>query len=169
MLRRRESLPSWAGLCVRLAVTILGLAAIFFFTRLASAKQDSSNRKLSAPASTLAGADSFESARGRLTGVEGYRKLPWTNVNKQEKQNLDPVHITTSRAPEGGGQQALVMPLDVYVSHDYPWFGPFFTLNDPDRSVFIDILHRYGFVSTVPGFKTIDIDFCNLPGYADSG
>ena len=94
--------------------------------------------------------------------------LAWTSVDAQQEQDVDPVYITTLRPPADGGQQAVVMPSSVTVSDDDPWFGPFYTLNDPDRSVSIDILRRDGFIAAIKAFKDSDRDLCSSPGYRDS-
>ena len=73
------------------------------------------------------------------------------------------MYITTLRPPADGSKQAIVMPRSVTVSEDDPWFGPFYTLNDPDRSVSIDILNQRGFIAfTNPGNN-----LC-IPGLMDS-
>ena len=50
MLRQRRGLPFLAGLRVWLAVALLAIAAILLYTNLASARQKSTERTLSAPA-----------------------------------------------------------------------------------------------------------------------
>ena len=164
MLRQRRSLPFLAGLRVWLAVALLAIAAVLLYTNLASAHPSSTERKLAAPAlAAVTGEDPVEFSRDAATGAQRYELLAWTSADAQQQQDLDPVYITTLRPPADGGQQAVVMPRSVTVSEDDPWFGPFYTLNDPDRSVSIDILNQRGFIAfTHPGNN-----LC-IPGLMDS-
>ena len=161
MLRQRRHLPFLAGLRVWLAVALLAIAAILLYTNLASAKQKSTERTLSAPARTVAGEDPVELSRDAVTGAQRSKLSASTSVDAQQQQDLDPVYITTLRPPTDGGQQAIVMPRSVTVSEDDPWFGPFYTLNDPDRSVSIDILNDYGFIAAYYPNN----ELCNYPNY----
>ena len=162
-------MPFLDGLGVWLAVALLAIAAILLYTNLASAHQSATERTLSAPALTAgAGEDSVELSRDAVTGVVRYDLLAWTSVDAQQQQDVDPVYITTLGPPEDGFQQQIVMPRSVTVSEDDPWFGPFYTLNDPDRSVSIDVLRRHGFIAAIKAFKDSDSDLCSLPSYRDS-
>ena len=147
MLRQRRGLPFLAGLRVWLAVALLAIAAILLYTNLASAKQKSTERTLSAPARAVAGEDPVKSSREAVTGAQRSKLLASTSADVQQRQDVDPVYITTLEPPADGSQQAIVMPRSVTVSEDDPWFGPFYTLNDPDRSVSIDILNQRGFIA----------------------
>ena len=162
MLRRRKSLPFLDGLGAWLAVALLAIAAILLYTNLASAHESSTERTLSAPG--LTGEDVVELSRDTVTGAVRYELSARTSVDAQQQQDLDPVYITTLRPPADGGQQAIVMPRSVTVSDDDPWFGPFYTLNDPDRSVSIDILNDYGFAIAIRPSSGL----CSLPGYISS-
>ena len=164
MLRQRKSLPFLDGLRVWLAVALLAISAIFLCTNLASAQQSSTERKLAAPGlAAVTGEDPVKSSREAVTGAQRYELLAWTSVDAQQRQDVDPVYITTLGPPADGSQQAIVMPRSVTVSEDDPWFGPFYTLNDPDRSVSIDILNQRGFIAfTHPGNN-----LC-IPGLMDS-
>ena len=166
MLRRRKSLPFLDGLGAWLAVALLAIVAILLYTNLASAHESSTERTLSAAG--LTGEDVVELSRDTVTGAVRYELSARTSVDAQQQQDLDPVYITTLRPPADGGQQAIVMPASVTVSDDDPWFGPFYTLNDPDRSVSIDILRRHGFIAAIKAFKDSDSDLCSLPSYRDS-
>ena len=166
MMRRRKSLPFPDGVGAWLAVALLAIAALLLYTDLASAQQRSTERTLSAAG--LTGEEVVELSRDRVTGAEGYELSARTSVDAQQQQDLDPVYITTLRPPADGGQQAVVMPSSVTVSDDDPWFGPFYTLNDPDRSVSIDILRRDGFIAAIKAFKESGRDLCSLPSYRDS-
>ncbi len=166
MLRRRKSLPFLDGLGAWLAVALLAIAAIPLYTNLASAHESSTERTLSAAG--LTGEDVVELSRDTVTGAVRYELSARTSVDAQQQQDLDPVYITTLGPPADGGQQAIVMPASVTVSDDDPWFGPFYTLNDPDRSVSIDILRRHGFIAAIKAFKDSDSDLCSLPRYRDS-
>ena len=165
MLRQRKSLPFLDGLRVWLAVAFLAISAIFLCTNLASAQQSSTERKLAAPGlAAVTGEDPVKSSREAVTGAQRYELLAWTSVDAQQRQDLDPVYITTLGPPADGSQQAVVMPRSVTVSEDDPWFGPFYTLNDPDRSVSIDILNDYGFIAAyIP-----NNELCNIPNYVSS-
>ena len=165
MLRLRKSWPFLKGLRVWLAVALLAVAAVLLYTNLASAHPSSTERKLAAPAlAAVTGEDPVEFSRDAATGAPRYELLAWTSVDAQQQQDLDPVYITTLRPPADGGQQAIVMPRSVTVSEDDPWFGPFYTLNDPDRSVSIDILNDYGFIAAyLP-----NNELCNIPNYVSS-
>ena len=99
-----------------------------------------------------------------MTGAVRYELSARTSVDAQQQQDLDPVYITTLGPPADGGQQAIVMPASVTVSDDDPWFGPFYTLNDPDRSVSIDILNDYGFAIAINPSNGL----CSLPRYITS-
>ena len=149
-----------------MAVALLAIAAILLYTNLASAHEISTERTLSAPG--LTGEDVVELSRDTVTGAVRYELSARTSVDAQQQQDLDPVYITTLRPPADGGQQAIVMPASVTVSEGDPWFGPFYTLNDPDRSVSIDVLRRNGFIAAIRAFKDSDRDLCSLPGYRDS-
>ena len=164
MLRLRKSLPFLNGLRVWLAVALLAVAAVLLYTNLASAQQSSTERTRSAPAlNTVAGEGSVELSRDAVTGAQRSKLLASTSAHAQQQQDVAPVYITTLRPPADGSQQAIVMPSSVTVSEEDPWFGPFYTLNDPDRSVSIDILNQRGFVAFFfPGG-----DIC-IPGYMDS-
>ena len=162
MLRRRKSLPFLDGLGAWLAVALLAIAAILLYTNLASAHESSTERTLSAP--DLTGEDVVELSRDAVTGAVRYELSARTSVDAQQQQDLDPVYITTLGPPADGGQQAIVMPASVTVSDDDPWFGPFYTLNDPDRSVSIDILNDYGFAIAIRPSSGL----CSLPRYIDS-
>ena len=163
MLRQRRGLPFLAGLRVWLAVALLAIAAILLYTNLASAKQKSTERTLSAPARAVAGEDPVELSWDAVTGAQRSKLLASTSADAQQRQDVDPVYITTLGPPADGSQQAIVMPRSVTVSEDDPWFGPFYTLNDPDRSVSIDILNQRGFIAfTNPGNN-----LC-IPGLMDS-
>ena len=70
MLRQRRGLPFLAGLRVWLAVALLAIAAILLYTNLASAKQKSTERTLSAPARAVAGEDPVKSSREAVTGAQ---------------------------------------------------------------------------------------------------
>ena len=165
MLRQRRSLPFLAGLRVWLAVALLAIAAVLLYTNLASAHPSSTERKLAAPAlAAVTGEDPVEFSRDAATGAQRYELLAWTSADAQQQQDLDPVYITTLRPPADGGQQAIVMPRSVTVSEDDPWFGPFYTLNDPDRSVSIDILNDYGFIAAYAP----NSELCNIPNYVSS-
>ena len=164
-MRLRKSLPFLNGLRVWLAVALLAVAAVLLYTNLASAQQSSTERTRPAPAlNTVAGEGSVELSRDAATGAQSYELLAWTSVDAQQQQDLDPVYITTLRPPADGGQQAIVMPRSVTVSEDDPWFGPFYTLNDPDRSVSIDILNDYGFIAAYYPNN----ELCNIPNYVSS-
>ena len=162
MLRRRKSLPFLDGLGAWLAVALLAIAAILLYTNLASAHESSTERTLSAP--DLTGEDVVELSRDAVTGAVRYELSARTSVDAQQQQDLDPVYITTLGPPADGGQQAIVMPRSVTVSDDDPWFGPFYTLNDPDRSVSIDILNDYGFAIAIRPSSGL----CSLPRYITS-
>ena len=162
MLRRRKSLPFLDGLGAWLAVALLAIAAILLYTNLASAHESSTERTLSAP--DLTGEDVVELSRDAVTGAVRYELSARTSVDAQQQQDLDPVYITTLGPPADGGQQAIVMPASVTVSDDDPWFGPFYTLNDPDRSVSIDILNDYGFAIAINPSNGL----CSLPRYITS-
>ena len=162
MLRRRKSLPFLDGLGAWLAVALLAIAAILLYTNLASAHESSTERTLSAPG--LTGEDVVELSRDTVTGAVRYELSARTSVDAQQQQDLDPVYITTLGPPADGGQQAIVMPRSVTVSEDDPWFGPFYTLNDPDRSVSVDILNDYGFAIAIRPSSGL----CSLPRYIDS-
>ena len=165
MLRLRKSWPFLNGLRVWLAVALLAVAAVLLYTNLASAHPSSTERKLAAPAlAAVTGEDPVEFSRDAATGAPRYELLAWTSVDAQQQQDLDPVYITTLRPPADGGQQAIVMPRSVNVSEDDPWFGPFYTLNDPDRSVSIDILNDYGFIAAYAPNN----ELCNIPNYVSS-
>ena len=165
MLRLRKSLPFLNGLRAWLAVALLAVAAVLLYTNLASAHPSSTERKLAAPAlAAVTGEDPVEFSRDAATGAQRYELLAWTSVDAQQQQDLDPVYITTLRPPADGGQQAIVMPGSVNVSEDDPWFGPFYTLNDPDRSVSIDILNDYGFIAAYAP----NSELCNIPNYVSS-
>ena len=165
MLRLRKSWPFLNGLRVWLAVALLAVAAVLLYTNLASAQQSSTERTRSAPVlNTVAGEGSVELSRDAVTGAQRSKLLASTSVDAQQQQDLDPVYITTLRPPADGGQQAIVMPRSVTVSEDDPWFGPFYTLNDPDRSVSIDILNDYGFIA---GYAPNN-ELCNIPNYVSS-
>ena len=166
MLRRRKSLPFLDGLGAWLAVALLAIVAILLYTNLASAHESSTERTLSAAG--LTGEDVVELSRDTVTGAVRYELSARTSVDAQQQQDLDPVYITTLGPPADGGQQAIVMPRSVTVSEDDPWFGPFYTLNDPDRSVSVDILRRHGFIAAIKAFKDSDSDLCSLPSYRDS-
>ena len=166
MLRRRKSLPFLDGLGAWLAVVLLAIVAILLYTNLASAHESSTERTLSAAG--LTGEDVVELSRDTVTGAVRYELSARTSVDAQQQQDLDPVYITTLGPPADGGQQAIVMPRSVTVSEDDPWFGPFYTLNDPDRSVSVDILRRHGFIAAIKAFKDSDSDLCSLPSYRDS-
>ena len=165
MFRLRKSLPFLNGLRVWLAVALLAVAAVLLYTNLASAHPSSTERTRSAPAlNTVAGEGSVELSRDAVTGAQRSKLLASTSADAQQQQDLDPVYITTLRPPADGGQQAIVMPRSVTVSEDDPWFGPFYTLNDPDRSVSIDILNDYGFIAAyLP-----NNELCNIPNYVSS-
>ena len=162
MLRRRKSLPFLDGLGAWLAVALLAIAAILLYTNLASAHESSTERTLSAAG--LTGEDVVELSRDTVTGAVRYELSARTSVDAQQQQDLDPVYITTLGPPADGGQQAIVMPRSVTVSEDDPWFGPFYTLNDPDRSVSIDILNDYGFAIAIRPSSGL----CSLPHYIGS-
>ena len=165
MFRLRKSLPFLNGLRVWLAVALLAVAAVLLYTNLASAHPSSTERKLAAPAlAAVTGEDPVEFSQDAATGASRYELLAWTSVDAQQQQDLDPVYITTLRPPADGGQQAIVMPRSVTVSEDDPWFGPFYTLNDPDRSVSIDILNDYGFIAAYAPNN----ELCNIPNYVSS-
>ena len=165
MLRLRKSLPFLNGLRVWLAVALLAVAAVFLYTNLASAHPSSTERKLAAPAlAAVAGEDPVELSRDAVTGAQRSKLSASSGVDAQQQQDLDPVYITTLRPPTDGGQQAVVMPRSVNVSEDDPWFGPFYTLNDPDRSVSIDILNDYGFIAAYYPNN----ELCNIPNYVSS-
>ena len=164
MLRQRRGLPFLAGLRVWLAVALLAIAAILLYTNLASAKQKSTERTLSAPARAVAGEDPVELSWDAVTGAQRSKLSASTSVDAQQQQDLDPVYITTLRPPADGSKQAIVMPRSVTVSEDDPWFGPFYTLNDPDRSVSIDILNDYGFIAAYAPNN----ELCNIPNYVSS-
>ncbi len=166
MLRRRKSLPFPDGLGAWLAVALLAIAAILLYTNLASAHESSTERTLSAAG--LTGEDVVELSRDTVTGAVRYELSARTSVYAQQQQDLDPVYITTLGPPADGAQQQIVMPRSVTVSEDDPWFGPFYTLNDPDRSVSIDVLRRHGFIAAIKAFKDSDSDLCSLPSYRDS-
>ena len=99
-----------------------------------------------------------------MTGAQRSKLLASTSADAQQQQDLDPVYITTLRPPADGGQQAIVMPRSVTVSEEDPWFGPFYTLNDPDRSVSIDILSNYGFIAAYSPRS----EYCTFPDYVSS-
>ena len=162
MLRRRKSLPFLDGLGAWLAVALLAIAAILLYTNLASAHESSTERTLSAAG--LTGEDVVELSRDTVTGAVRYELSARTSVDAQQQQDLDPVYITTLGPPADGGQQAIVMPRSVTVSEDDPWFGPFYTLNDPDRSVSVDILNDYGFAIAINPSSGL----CSLPHYIGS-
>ena len=104
---------------------------------------------------------------GLLTAVVTAALISYS-VDAQEEQDVDPVYITTLGPPEDGGQQEIVMPESVTVSEDDPWFGPFYTLNDPDRFVSIDILNQHGFAIAITPHNYPRNYLCNFPGYIDS-
>ena len=164
MLRQRRSLPFLNGLRVWFAVVLMAVAAILLYTNLASAKQKSTERTLSAPARAVAAEDPVELSRDAVTGAQRSKLSASTSVDAQQQQDLDPVYITTLGPPADGSQQAIVMPSSVTVSEEDPWFGPFYTLNDPDRSVSIDILSDYGFIAAYSPRS----EFCNFPDYVSS-
>ena len=164
MLRQRRSLPFLNGLRVWFAVVLMAVAAILLYTNLASAKQKSTDRTLSAPARAVAAEDPVELSRDAVTGAQRSKLSASTSVDAQQQQDLDPVYITTLGPPADGSQQAIVMPSSVTVSEEDPWFGPFYTLNDPDRSVSIDILSDYGFIAAYSPRS----EFCNFPDYVSS-
>ena len=75
MLRRRNSLPSLAGLGGWLAI-----AAIFLYTKLASAQQTSTTSTLAAPELTAAGGESaVELSWTAVTGAVRYDLYAWNN------------------------------------------------------------------------------------------
>ena len=165
MLRLRKSLPFLNGLRVWLAVALLAVAAVLLYTNLASAHPSSTERKLAAPAlAAVTGEDPVEFSRDAATGAQRYELLAWTSADAQQQQDLAPVYITTLGPPADGGQQAIVMPSSVTVSEEDPWFGPFYTLNDPDRSVSIDILSNYGFIAAYSPRS----EYCTFPDYVSS-
>ena len=165
MLRLRKSLPFLNGLRVWLAVALLAVAAVLLYTNLASAHPSSTERKLAAPAlAAVTGEDPVEFSRDAATGAQRYELLAWTSVDAQQQQDLAPVYITTLGPPADGSQQAIVMPSSVTVSEEDPWFGPFYTLNDPDRSVSIDILSNYGFIAAYSPRS----EYCTFPDYVIS-
>ena len=164
MMRRRKSLPFPDGLGAWLAVALLAIAAILLYTNLASAHESSTERTLSAAG--LTGEEVVELSRDAVTGAVRYEMSALTSVDAQQEQDVDPVYITTLRPPADGGQQADRDALIGYGIGDDPWFGPFYTLNDPDRSVSIDILRRHGFIAAIRA-KESDRDLCSL-GYRDS-
>ncbi|MCE2501347.1 MAG: fibronectin type III domain-containing protein [Dehalococcoidia bacterium] len=84
------------------------------------------------------------------------------------EQDVDPVYISTLGPPADGSQQAIVMPESVTVSQEDPWFGPFYTLHDPDRSVSIDILNEHGFAVVVHLPSEWSTDPCDIEGWIDS-
>ena len=124
-------------------------------------KFDGTHARLRPASDAVAGEDPVELSRDAVTGAQRSKLSASSGVDAQQQQDLDPVYITTLRPPADGGQQAIVMPRSVTVSEDDPWFGPFYTLNDPDRSVSIDILNQLRFYSRLPIRAT---NLCNIPG-----
>ena len=77
MLRKRNSLPFLGGLCVWLAI-----AAILFYTNLASAQQTSTSPPLSAPDLTAQSSDSeVDLSWTAVSGAVRYKLLVWDSVN----------------------------------------------------------------------------------------
>ena len=77
MLRKRNSLPFLGGLCVWLAI-----AAILFYTNLASAQQTSTSPSLSAPDLTAQSSDSeVDLSWTAVSGAVRYKLLVWDSVN----------------------------------------------------------------------------------------
>ena len=162
MRQRNVVLTLLVGLGVWLAVVLLAVAANLIYTKLTAAQQVSTESMLSAPA--VAGEDAVELSWVAATGPKRYELLAWTSVDALEQQDVDPVYITTLAPPQDGSQQEIVMPASVTVSEDDPWFGPFYALNDPDRSVSVDLIHEYGIATAIRPREGL----CSLPHYIDS-
>ena len=168
MLRELIGALFWARLHIRLALPLSAIFPILLYANLASAHQSLTEGAPSAFARTEGGEDSIELSWRAVTGPDHSDLLAWPSVNAQQQQDVDPVYITTLPPPSDGSQQAIVMPSSVTVSESNPWFGPFFTLNDPDRSVSIDIIHRRGFIAVMKDFKDSRHDLCANPSYTES-
>jgi len=173
MTRLRKDLPFADGRGLWLAAAFLAAATILLFTNLASAQQSSAEGRFVAPALAVpAGQGPFMFSGDTVTSTAtlvpadtATATATSTSVaSVRQQQDVDPVYITTVGPPSDGNQQAIVMPSSVTVSDDDPWFGPFYTVNDPDRVVGVDILNEHGYaIATTPSEG-----LCSLPEYIDS-
>ena len=170
MTRLRKDLPFADGRGLWLAAAFLAAATILLFTNLASAQQSSAEGRFVAPALAVPlGEGPFMLSRDTVTSTATLVPADTATATSTatatvQRQDVDPVYITTVGPPSDGNQQAIVMPSSVTVSDDDPWFGPFYTVNDPDRVVGVDILNEHGYaIATTPSEG-----LCSLPEYIDS-
>ena len=171
MTRLRKDLPFADGRGLWLAAAFLAAATILLFTNLASAQQSSAEGRFVAPALAVpAGEGPFMFSRDTVTSTATLIPADTATATStsvatvRQQQDVDPVYITTVGPPSDGNQQAIVMPSSVTVSDDDPWFGPFYTVNDPDRVVGVDILNEHGYAIAI----TPSEGLCSLPEYIDS-